>query len=267
MLRALVLALVLAALPARAQDRPEVDLALILAVDVSRSMSADELELQRRGYAAALNSRDVMVAITSGYLGRIGLAYVEWAGEGSQRLTVGWTMIETPADAAAFADRIAAGSTTMRRTSISGALLFAEGLFADSPFTALRQVVDISGDGPNNQGPPVIEMRDRLVAGGITINGLPLMTAEGAVGSWNIADLDRYYEACVIGGPGAFVLPVRDWAEFAGAVRRKLVLEISGLAAAGLKPAQMSGQSSPAAGYDCLVGERIWEQRRGWDFR
>ncbi len=260
-MRWLILAFLLAA-PAAAQDkgeRIEVDMELVLAVDVSRSMSPRELEIQRRGYAEALASPEVMAAIERGYLGRIAIAYMEWAGVGSQRVVAGWTILETPEDAAAFAEMISATATaTMRRTSISDGLLVAADLFRDSPYTSWRKVIDISGDGPNNQGMAVTAARDSVLVRDITINGLPLMTRDGAGAQWHLEDLDLYYEACVIGGLGAFVIPVHDWGQFATAVRRKLVLEISGLAASGLVPAQ--SEAPPA--YDCLIGEKIWERNR-----
>ena len=253
-------ALLLLALPARAEI--EVDLELVLAADVSRSMSVADLTTQRQGYAAALASPEVLRAIQGGFLGRIGLTYVEWSGDDWQRIVIDWTAIETETDARAAAAVIAAGTGgTLRRTSISQALRFAEGRFEDSPFIAHRRVIDVSGDGPNNQGPPVTEARDALVAAGITINGLPIMTGEDADVLWAIPRLDLYYRDCVIGGPGAFVLPVEGWSSFAQAVRRKLVLEISGLAAQGLIPARQG----PDGATDCLIGEKIWRQRRGFD--
>lgn len=259
-MRALLFALLLA-LPARGEEPVEFDLELVLAVDVSRSMSPGEREIQRQGYAAALASPEVIGAIRGGFLGRIGLTYLEWAGAEAQRVTVEWTLIETPEDAADFAARIArAVNPGMRRTSISGALLFARARLAESPFVAPRQVIDVSGDGPNNHGLPVLSARDLLLSQGVTINGLPLMTNEGAGSAWYLPDLDLYYHSCVTGGPGAFVVPVYDWSQFASAVRRKLVLEISGLAAIGLRPAQAA---APAA-YDCMIGEKIWERNRGW---
>jgi hypothetical protein len=260
-MRTLFLALLLA-LPARAEAPVEVDLELVLAVDVSRSMSPGELEIQRQGYATALVSPEVTGAIRNGFLGRIGVIYLEWAGSNAHRVIADWTLIESPADADAFAARIARSvNPSMRRTSISGALLFARERLEDSPFEAPRQVIDVSGDGPNNQGHPVLAARDLLVSEGVTINGLPLMTNEGFGGAWYLPDLDLYYQACVIGGPGAFVVPVYDWSQFASAVRRKLVLEISGLAASGLRPAQAA---APTA-YDCLIGEKIWERRGTFD--
>lgn len=267
-MRRLLAALLLLAAPAGAdtEDPPrqvtEVDLALVLAVDVSRSMSVDDLQIQRQGYAAALTSADVMEAIGGGFLGRIAVTYVEWSGAGWQRVVADWTLIEDAEDARTLSDTILFGASgTQRRTSISEGLMFSARRFADNPFPALRRVIDISGDGPNNQGPAVTGARDAVVAAGITINGLPLMTQDDAFAIWSIEDLDLYYRDCVIGGPGAFVVPVRHWSEFAEAVRRKLVLEISGLAAEGLTVAQMEA-GDPV---DCLIGERIWQERRGWD--
>jgi len=257
-MRALLLTLLLA-LPAGAET--EVDLELVLAVDVSRSMSPADLTIQREGYAAALTSPDVIRAIGAGFLGRIALTYIEWSGSGWQRIVVDWTLIETAEDAEAVADTILFGTGgTLRRTSISEGLLFARDRLAASPFSALRQVIDISGDGPNNQGPPVTEARDAVVAAGITINGLPLMRRDAPGEVWSIDRLDLYYRDCVIGGPGAFVVPVETWDGFPEAVRRKLVLEISGLAAGGLRPAQAA--TGPAT--DCLIGEKIWQRNRGF---
>lgn len=240
--------------PARAA---EVDLLLVLAVDVSRSMSPIELDIQRTGYAQALVAPEVIAAITGGPIGAVAIAYLEWAGTESQRVVADWTVVASAADAAVLADRIAtAPVAAFRRTSISGALQAAGALLKASPHDAWRRVVDISGDGPNNQGGPVTAARDALLAQGVTINGLPLMADEDGYSRWSIPDLDRYYQSCVIGGTGAFMVPVRAWPEFADAVRRKLVLEISGLAADGLVPAQMA----PSAGYDCEVGEKIWQR-------
>ena len=253
--QAVLLSTALAA-PARAA---EVDLHLVLAVDVSRSMSLAELDLQRTGYAAALPSPEVIAAITGGPIGAVAIAYVEWAGSDSQRLIADWTVIASAEDATRLASTIAAAPVTaLRRTSISGALRAAQALLAASPHDSWRRVIDISGDGPNNQGGPVTAARDAILAQGITINGLPLMTEDQGMGRWSIPDLDAYYAACVIGGTGAFVLPVRAWPEFADAVRRKLVLEISGLAHDGLTTAQMT----PQADYDCEIGEKIWQRNQ-----
>lgn len=238
----------------------EVDVELFLAVDVSRSMSPAELEIQRRGYAEAITSPQVIAAIEEGLIGRIAITYVEWAGEISQRVVVPWTLIATREDAAdvahAITSRFDAG---LRRTSISGALLYAAGDFEENGFTGLRRVIDVSGDGPNNQGRPVERARDAALAKGFIINGLPLMTQDALSEIWGIPDLDVYYRHCVIGGPGAFVIPVLDWDQFAGAVKRKLVLEIAGLPARVTK-----AQFTTADPYDCLIGEKMWEQNRAY---
>ena len=149
-------------------------------------------------------------------------------------------------------------------TSISGALAFGARLIAENEYEGLRRVIDISGDGPNNQGLHVTIARDRVLADGIIINGLPLMTASGPGARWyHLDDLDAYYRACVVGGPGSFVIPVRDWSEFAAAVRRKLVLEIAGLPPRVI-PAATSG-ALPGGGYDCEIGEKMWEEmQRLW---
>lgn len=257
MSRLVLLLLALALAPvARAQEAP-VDVELVLAVDVSRSMTPRELEIQRRGYAEAIGSLEVWEAIAGGAYGRIALTYVEWAGAGSQRTVAPWTLVASRADARAFAGRLTARfETSMRRTSISGAIDHAATLFDGNGFAGERLIIDVSGDGPNNEGRPVERARDDALARGIVINGLPLMTREGMGVHWQLRDLDRYYTDCVIGGPAAFVVPVTDWAEFANAVRRKLVMELVGPPAAPVVRAQYLPER--AAGYDCLIGEKIW---------
>ncbi len=244
----------------------EVDLQLVLAVDVSRSMSPMELEIQRRGYAEALTSKEVISAINSGLLGRIALTYMEWAGTYSQRVVVDWTLINNRTDAQVFADKLSAHfEDSLRRTSISGGLEFAASLFENNGFTSNRRIIDVSGDGPNNQGRPVEKVRDEVVEKGIVINGLPLMTKEGAGGFLNIDNLDEYYRNCVIGGPASFVLPVKNWEQFPTAVRQKLVLE---LAERTSSPVVRVNLTKPAASdYDCLIGEKLWDVFRGQLFR
>jgi hypothetical protein len=235
----------------------EVDVELFLAVDVSRSMSPDELEIQRRGYAEALQSPEVINAIRSGMLGRIALTYVEWAGNGSQRVVVPWRLLAAPEDAAEIAATITAhAQPALRRTSISGALRFATRAFDQNGFIGLRRVIDVSGDGPNNEGQPVLPARDAALAQGIIINGLPLMTTDALSHVWGIPDLDAYYLNCVIGGPGAFVLPVWEWDQFTDAVKRKLVLEIAE------RPSHAQPRIEKVSAYDCLVGEKLWEKNR-----
>ena len=258
----LMLAL-LHALPVRAQDRDlavEVDLELFLAVDVSRSMNPVELDIQRRGYAAALTSPDVVKAIQGGMLGRVALTYVEWAGDRSQRVIVPWTMVRNAEEAAAVANRIETFyDGSLRRTSISGALDYAVQDFEENEFQGLRRVIDISGDGPNNQGRAVLDARADALRQRITINGLPLMTEDALSSIWGIPDLDAYYRNCVIGGPGAFLIPVESWAQFPAAVRRKLILEIADRMPRAA-PQVIKAQAQPP--YNCLVGEELWERNR-----
>ena len=247
--------LVLFALPAWAVER-FVDVELVLAVDVSRSMSPRELEIQRRGYATALTDPSVIQAIQEGPNGRVALIYVEWAGWNSQRVIVPWTVVSNADEARAFASRLTAEfNSALRRTSISGLLDYASGLFEANDVRSLRRVIDISGDGPNNHGRPVVAARDEVLAKGIAINGLPLMTKEGMGWQWHLDDLDEYYRHCVIGGPSAFVIPVLEWAHFPEAVRRKLILELVGLPAG-----PGTGPVHRAQGYDCLIGEKIWDR-------
>lgn len=236
-----------------------VDVALVLAVDVSRSMSFDELLIQRNGYAAAIESPEVIRAIAQGAHQRIAIAFFEWAGNSHAREVVSWTVIETADDAKAVAVSLQEGSTMgARRTSISGAIEHGMRLLSELPFQADRQVIDVSGDGPNNQGGPVTAARDKALEKGIVINGLPLMTRSGFGSQFNIDDLDEYYRNCVIGGPGSFVIPVNDWVQFPEAVRRKLVLEIG----SRQLPAKVwRAQLRSPEPYDCLIGEAILRQR------
>jgi hypothetical protein len=267
--------------PASAQvgddEREPVDVALVLAVDVSRSMSLGELAIQRRGYAEAITSPEVLRAIARGAHGRIAITIFEWAAEGSTRELVPWTLIEGAGDAAFVAARLSEqDSRGARRTSISGAILTGMALLETMPFQADRRVIDVSGDGPNNHGSPVTGARDAAVARGIAINGLPMMTSDGFGTIYSIPDLDEYYRRCVIGGPASFVLPVDGWDQFAEAVRRKLVLEIGGLVpkrrqnrwtapSSGERGVVVPAQFSLSEPYDCLVGEKLWDQRR-WQF-
>lgn len=272
MLRILSLMLSLAGSAAAAQQADpspptEVDLELVLLVDVSRSMSELELDIQRQGYAAALRSDEVFTAIQGGLLQNVALTYMEWAG--TQRTVVDWTLIDSRSALDAFATAIERNmSYGMRRTSISEALIFAANEIASNPYAGLRRVIDVSGDGPNNQGRNVTRARDEVTAQGVVINGLPLMTRDGENDRWNVENLDAYYEACVIGGPGAFLVPVYDWTDFPEAVRRKLVLEI---AAAPPEPVAEPAtaqtllhriQYSAPPEVDCEIGEKIWAQRR-----
>ena len=198
----------------------------MLAVDASRSMDLTEFAVQRDGYLQALRHPDLVRAITAGPLGRIAIAYFEWSGQAQDGTLVPWRIIDGPAAAAALADEIGTMPVARTRgTSISRAIDFASVLLEDDAIDGTRRVIDVSGDGANNVGPPVIGARDEALARGITINGLPIVVS--AFGAQ--ADLDLYYEDCVIGGEGAFVMVARTGEELARTIRRKLILEISGL--------------------------------------
>jgi len=246
-----------------AQGNDVVDLELVLAVDVSRSMDAVEQGLQREGYVKAFRSPEVVAAITGGISGRIAVTYMEWAGASLQNIVVPWTIIDSAETANAFADALSRQvPQRLSRTSISGAIGRAGSLFGGSGYSPLRKVIDVSGDGPNNQGASVTAMRDEWVAKGVVINGLPLMISTSSMG-FGIDNLDEYYEDCVIGGPGSFVLPVRSWEEFPVAVRRKLVLEIAAVwpdvpQQSGAPVLPVQAERLPV---DCLIGEKLWEWR------
>lgn len=253
------LAVLLVAAFAAAQDEMPVDVELVLAVDVSLSMSLEEMDLQRRGYAAALSDPAVVEAIAKGIHQRIAVTYLEWAGQTRHRQVIPWRLIASAEDAARVSDELMQSRIEgQRRTSISGAIREAAAMFDGNGFRGLKRVIDVSGDGPNNQGAPVTLARDEVISTGITINGLPLMTNGGLVSSFNIPDLDAYYANCVIGGPAAFVVPVTSWDQFPEALRRKLVLELATKPVADV-PKLM--RVSDDGGYDCMIGEKLWRRR------
>jgi hypothetical protein len=238
--------------PGMAAQR-EVDLELVLAVDISRSMDLEEAALVRQGFVRALRHPDVIAAIERGPLGRIAVTYAEWGTERYQRTRVDWTEVSGAASAAAFADAVERSSTILVEwTSISGAIAFASQRFEDNGFQSQRQIIDISGDGPNNSGPYVTLARDRAVAEGIVINGLPIINDRPNVyGYPPFPDLDLYYEDCVIGGPGAFMVVANGFKDFSRAILRKLVTEVAGraaprrllrMAAAGFRPPCNAGE-------------------------
>lgn len=239
---------------------PTVDVELVLAVDVSYSMDMDELALQREGYAQAIVSKEFLQALKSGPNGRIAITYFEWAASTDQKIIIPWRVIDGPETADAVAGEII--KTPIRRasrTSISGAISFAMPLFDESPHRGLRRVIDISGDGPNNNGMPVTVARDAAVEKGIVINGLPIMVKEPSYSTMDIDNLDYYYEDCVIGGPGAFVVTIKDRDKFKEAIRTKLLLEVAG------RPPEH--HVVPVAGREprvnCMIGEKIWQDRWG----
>jgi hypothetical protein len=241
-----------------------VDLELVLAVDVSYSMDPDEQALQREGYAMALTSKEFMQALREGANGKIAITYVEWAGQFDQRIVVPWQLIEGPESADAVAAEIAAAPyRRASRTSISGALEFAKPLFDHSGYRGLRRVIDVSGDGANNSGRLIVPTRDEVISAGITINGLPIMLKRANAGTMDIKNLDVYYEDCVVGGPGAFVVPIRERSKFIEATRTKLVLEV-----AGRQPEpHVIRTSVQAPRISCNIGETMWRDRwGGYDF-
>lgn len=259
-----MLAAVISPRIAAAADTP-VDLELVIAVDVSVSMDLEDQMLQREGFIAAFRDRDVVAAIQRGRLGRIAVTYVEWSGSYLQWVRAPWTLVSGPESAHAFAESIHSSFFTRRYlTSMSGALIFSSTLFATNGFSSQRQVIDISGDGPNNNGAPVNEARDHVVAQGITINGLPILQPEDKVlGFFEIDHIDRYYRDCVIGGDGAFTLPVRAGGGIVEGIKRKLVLEIAGAAP---RPSVRRASYMPAVGMhrtDCRIGEKLL--RQWWD--
>ncbi|WP_316976213.1 DUF1194 domain-containing protein [Shumkonia mesophila] len=268
-----------------------VDLELVLAVDVSGSVDSEEALLQREGYLGALTHPDVIRAIKGGYRGAIAVSYVEWAGIGHRTVVAGWAEVRDAESAQGLVDRI--GRTPVTRgmyTSISHAIDFAVPMFAGNGFEGARRVIDISGDGANNEGRLVSLARDAAVAAHITVNGLPIINDRAnPFGQRQIPDLDLYYRYCVIGGPGAFMVVAEGFGSFAEAVRRKLVSEIAGIAPAGgtlvvrapaepARPRVLRAAATapfaptlPAAGFlraasrqppPCDIGEQSLEQRR-----
>jgi hypothetical protein len=218
------------ALPGRSARAEEpVDVALILAVDVSRSIDEDEARLQREGYRTAVADPRVVEAIRGGMLGAVAIAYTEWAGIEYQRLVIPWMRIGSQRDADGWAATLAqAPRSSLSWTSVSGAIEHARRVMAECPFEATRKVIDVSGDGVNNSGPPAEVARDRAVADGITINGLPILNDRPTFGRPPPMPLDQYYRDSVVGGQGAFVIAAEDFESFGNAVRRKLIREIAG---------------------------------------
>lgn len=252
---------------AGARAETPVDLELALAIDVSRSIDPGEAQLQRKGYIEAFRDPKVIRAIETGMLGRIAVGYFEWAGYGHADIIVDWMLVDGAASANAFADALERGDpVSASRTSISGAIEFARPWFDNNGFEAVRRVVDVSGDGPNNWGEMVNKARDRAVAAGVTINGLPILdTGSGLFSRFNIGSLDLYYRDCVIGGSGAFLEIAADFNDFARAVRRKLVLEIAGRQPPPVHgPIAVQADRGAHASPPCDIGETIWRDRDGF---
>jgi len=244
------------------ESTPSVDVELVLAVDVSYSMDMDELAIQREGYAQAIVSKEFLQALKSGPHGKISVTYFEWAASSDQKIIIPWRVIEGPESADAVANEIM--KTPIRRasrTSISGAINFAMPLFDEKPHRGLRRVIDISGDGPNNNGTPVVAARDAAVEKGVVINGLPIMVKEPSYSTMDIDNLDFYYEDCVIGGPGSFVVTIKDREKFKEAIRTKLLLEVAGRTPE--RPIVPVAAKEKEPRVNCMIGEKIWQDRWG----
>jgi len=262
----LAAAALIAPAPAFAKDGPTpVDVELVLAVDISYSMDPEEQRLQREGYIQAIKSTPFLNAIKSGAYGRIAVTYLQWASQQDQDILLPWTVIDGPETARQVAETLGgAPYRRAQRTSISPAIDTALKLFEGNGFHGVRRVIDVSGDGTNNNGRPVTEARDDAVRQGVTINGLPLLLRPSSWGFNDISNLDEYYEDCVIGGVGAFSIPIKERAQFESATRTKLVLEIASA------PEQMKSQQSLVqlaqqrqSRVNCLVGESLWRNRWG----
>jgi hypothetical protein len=216
----LAAALVFAAAQRPACAETAVDMALVLAVDVSESVNADEYELQHEGIAKAFEDPQVIGEIAGGPNGAIDVLVLEWSDRDKQAITVDWTRVSDRASGSAFAAKLRAGKRSSNGlTAIGDALLAAGAAFRRLPDRAERRVIDVSGDGMANVGPPPAAIRDALVAQGVTINGLAILASE----PW----LDRYYDQDVVGGAGAFLLQVTDFQSFATAIKQKLLAEIA----------------------------------------
>jgi uncharacterized protein YbaA (DUF1428 family) len=242
------------------EQAASVDVELILAVDVSYSMDMDELAIQREGYAQAIVSREFLQALKSLPNGKVAITYFEWAASSDQKIIIPWRVIDGPETADAVSNEIM--KTPIRRasrTSISGAIYFAMPLFDENPYHGLRRVIDISGDGPNNNGAPVAGAREEALSKGIVINGLPIMVKEPSYSTMDIDNLDWYYEDCVIGGPGSFVVSIKDREKFKEAIRTKLLLEVAGRVPE--RPVVPVAEKEPRV--SCLIGEKIWQDRWG----
>ena len=218
--------------PAVASAADQVDLLLVLAADVSRSVDSEKFQLQREGYAAAISDPRVLDAIRSGRNGRVGVAFVEWSGIGSQRVVIDWTTVSDAESAKGFGDRLLEAPRSFAdRTSISGAIEYAMGQFARAPFESARRTIDVSGDGTNNSGPDVTQVRDEAIAQGVTINGLVILSETPL--AWNpdhtnpLGGLENYYRNNVIGGPGAFVLTAQNFNSFGQAIVKKMIAEVA----------------------------------------
>jgi hypothetical protein len=268
----LILLLLATASNAKAADRIKVDLELVIATDVSRSIDEEEARLQREGVAAALRSPYVLAAIRSGFNKKIAIAYIDYSSRDTNEIIVDWRIIKDKISADNFADALIKHPLTFgRRTSISDALELATSMIQKNNIDGTRRTIDIAGDGPNNHGRLVENVRKEVIELGITINGLPIINDNDGFGSrFHLSDLDKYYRGCVIGGAGAFLIIAKDFQDFARAIRRKLVFEIALAAppkARVFSAATKDSGPMPANGFNykkgCDIGERMRQQI--WD--
>ena len=228
MKRRTLLATAGAALATAAHAAEPVDVALVLAIDISRSIVESDARLQRNGYRGAFLDSQVQDAVHGGVAGAVAVAYVEWAAFETQELLIPWTRIASRSDAEAWGDALEAKPWSSRSwTSLSGALRFSGEVLAQCPWEATRQVIDVSGDGVNNNGPDPGSFRDTLVERGVVINGLPIINDRPRWGRPNGEELVPFYRESVAGGDGHFVIVAEGFDTFADAIRRKLVQEIS----------------------------------------
>jgi hypothetical protein len=252
----------LGAQPAEAIE--QVDLELVITTDVSYSVDDMEARMQREGAVTAFRSKEVVEALKSGSLGKIAVAYIDFSNANASRIVVDWRVVHDQASAEAFADAIAvARKTDGVQTSIASGIELAARMIEDNDYEGMKKVIDVSGDGPNNEGRRVDQVRDEVIAKGFIINGLPIVTEADKFDVYYLPDLDKYYAGCVIGGPGAFIQVANGFADLARALRRKLVLEISDAAKPTRDPlfvkAAAGQRSSGRIVYEkgCDIGERM----------
>lgn len=245
-----------------AETPEDVDVALVIATDVSYSIDENEAHFQRQGAVAAFRNPDVIKAIKGGARGRIAVAYIDFATAGANKVIASWHVIHDESTAGEFAAILEAAPRTLGvNTSISSGLELAMHLLETSGIRAEKRLIDISGDGPNNEGHLVDRVRDEAIAKGIVINGLPIMTPADQFDIYYLPDIDKYYAGCVIGGQGSFIQVAHGFEDLERALRRKLILEISD--ATPSRPLLMKVAAvtppPPHPAYDkgCDIGERM----------
>jgi hypothetical protein len=248
---------------ARGSGTP-VDVELLLAVDISYSMDRVEQQMQREGYVQALMSPEFHAALKANMYGKIAIAYMQWASYSDQDVLLDWTLIDSAEAAMAAAEKLRhAPYRRAQRTSISGAIDAGMKMFDKNGYDGTRQVIDVSGDGPNNNGRIVTQARDEALAKGVTINGLPLVGIREWMSPADIKELDVYYEDCVIGGPEAFMIPITDTKNFVEATRTKLIREVAALPTPPAIGPRLHRIETKAPRISCTIGEALWRGRWG----